>query len=116
MERSATGAEGACISATSGGRGYHCPELRRVVLDFKGAYLVLRHWEFHRLQRYFSRMAACGWSRERLEQGERIRLRDATGGGNLVLGLGEVRELAELMDATAAALLDRLAQEVLQNP
>jgi hypothetical protein len=87
-----------------------------MVLDFKGAYLVLRHWEFHRLQRYFSRLASCGWSRDRLEQGERIRLRDASGGESLVLGMAEVLELAELMDATAASLMDRLAEEVLQNP
>jgi hypothetical protein len=116
MERIATGIEGACIASTRGGRGYHCPELRRLVLDFNGTYLVLRHWEFLRLQRYFSRMASCGWSRVRLDHGERIRLRDATGGGTLVLSIGEVLELAELMDSTAAALQARLGQEVLQDP
>jgi len=87
-----------CLRRTPRGRIFHCPELRRVVIDFLGAYLVLQQGEFLRLREHFRRLAGCGLARARLQGGECLRLRGTTGEGALLLGLPEVRELAELME------------------
>lgn len=88
-----------CLSKTPYGRVYHCPEFNRFVVDFKETYLVLRAWEYLRIQRHFASLVACGWARFRLGQGEQIRLRDASGGGTLTLNFAEVEALSELMDS-----------------
>lgn len=90
-----------CLRRTPRGRIFHCPEFRRIVIDFMGAYLVLRQGEFLRLREHFRRIAGCGPARARLQGGECIRLRDAIGNGTLVLSLSEIQELAELMEIGA---------------
>jgi hypothetical protein len=98
-----SGGDGAfpCLRSTPRGRIFHCPEFRRVVIDFLGAYLVLRQGEFLRLREHFRRIAGCGLARARLQGGECIRLRDASGYEALVLRLPEIQELAELMEIGA---------------
>jgi len=88
----------ACLHRTDRGRIFHCGEFRRVVIEFGGAHLILRPWELRRLRALLYRIAACRFTRSRLLAGERIRLRDATGAGTLILDLGDVQDLVELMD------------------
>lgn len=98
------------LHGTRQGRIHHCPEFRRIVIDFMGVYLVLREDELLRLQKYFTRLAGCSWSRSRIERGERIRLQGSLGEPTLMLGLAEVEELTELM-ATGASRLESAARE-----
>lgn len=79
------------------GRIFHCPEFGRVVIDFRGIYLVLRVREFEQLREQFRSLRECGRLRSRIEGGERIRLRDAVDGTVLLLGLQEIEDLWELM-------------------
>ena len=88
-----------CLHRTARGRIFRCREFRRVVIEFEGTCLVLREGEFQRLLQHFGRIAACGLTRSRLAMGERIRLRDATGGKALILDLAAVEELAVLMES-----------------
>jgi hypothetical protein len=94
----------ACLHRTERGRIFHCAAYRRVVIEFGGAHLILRPWEFRRLREHLGRIAACRFTRARLLGGERVRLRDATGEGALILDLGGLQDLVELMEAGASGL------------
>jgi hypothetical protein len=88
-----------CLHRTEQGRIYFCPEYRRFVVDFRGHYFVFHEREFMRVQRYFSSIVGCPFSRKSLEAGERIHIRDAAGRNSVVLDLDGLDELVELMEA-----------------
>lgn len=93
-----------CLHRTAHGRIFHCQDVRRIVVEFMGCWLVLRAEEFHRLQQHLCRIAACGLTRSRFAEGERIRLQDSTGEKTLVLDWAGLLELGELMESGARRL------------
>lgn len=101
------------LCRTPQGQVFHCPEFRRLVIDFKGAYLVFRTWEAVRLQEKLSRLAGCIWSRSRLEDAE-FQLTDAFGLKSLTLNLSDLMELSELMDLAVIGLDKIRTGELLQ--
>lgn len=103
--------EFACLHSTDRGRILYCPEFRRVVVDFKGLYLVFRVWEFERVQRHFSGMVSCPFSKARLKSGEELHVRDAAGPNSLVLDLAELEDLVELMEAASLKLAEESRTE-----
>lgn len=93
-----------CLHRTPRGRIMHWLEIDRLVVDFKGIYLVLRAHEFLRVQRRLARLLECPQSRMNLEKGEGITLRDATGGRTIILSLSDIRELSDLLTAGSRCL------------
>lgn len=75
-----------------------------MIIGFLGGWLVLGHGEFARLREHFRRITVCGLTRARFESGERVVLGDSVGGRTLSLGLPEILELTELMEAGVACL------------
>lgn len=101
------------LCRTPHGQVFHCPEFRRLVIEFKGAYLVFRTGELFRFQRKLSQLAGCSWSRSRLEEDE-FQITDAVGLKSLTLNLADLMGLAELMDLAATRLGRTHSGELLQ--
>jgi hypothetical protein len=96
--------ENVCLCATGHGKIYHCPELGRFVVDFKGIYLVLRSNEFFRLAFFFKSIVGCGRLKFRQAQDTKIQLRDGISGNLLCLGFSEISSLTELLDSAVNLL------------
>lgn len=89
---------------STGGQVFHCADVRRIVVEFQGCWLVLREEEFHRLQRHLCRIASCHWTRSRFAAGERIRLQDSGGDKTVVLDWAGLLELGRLLETGADRL------------
>ncbi len=86
------------------GRIYYCACSERVVLEFKGKYLVFRRAVFRFFLRDFSVLLQCPALRNSLAESGRLDIEGCNGRISLEMTPGEASDLFHLMDTTALFL------------